>query len=536
MQDSNSSNYGATISGARGRSFRTRSLSFADDQEDHGSTEHLLLTGVDGTVTIDEKISVRDKLSDPVFSNYVTNVKSGFFTLGLVLGASLQMFFISIILMVASYSNNAGPLVELSHEYYPVFRCMFLITMFFSLYGANLFIWRRAAIDYKAVLGVSAQHTYQYVIRGSAAMAYVVFTCFLLYILTITGMLPMMNAWKHLWPALAVFLPMLLFVCPFNTLVRPCFGKHMQKYHKQRLGLLKHIFAVIRTPFTETTFLRSFIADIFCSMPKLFNDLEYTVCLYATGSFWDRPNEWVNDGHIHGYYTCGGGSVVNLWLTRFLSVLPFLIRFLQVSDADIIEQLFAVFIYFCASLCAYSYMHVLFQVMRAYRDTGKTKNLFNGVKYLLAISMASLAIARSGSAQGDGAGLVSRLDYAWAIVSVATTLYAFFWDTVMDWGLCQFLWCGGSGSGDRSSPYPMLLRDTLYFSPSTYYTAMAGNFVMRLGWAFLISPEQAYVRQNYILMLGSIELVRRFVWAIFRIEWEDIEKQKAVITELNSNL
>lgn len=134
----------------------------------------------------------------------------------------------------------------------------------------------------------------EYVIRGSASMAYIVFTCFLMYILTITGMLPVINFLKHLWPALAVFLPMIFTLCPSDILVRPCFGKQSKVInYRQRLGLVKNIITVLKTPFTRTTFMRSFIADIFCSMPKIFNDFEYTICLYVTGSFWDRPNEWV---------------------------------------------------------------------------------------------------------------------------------------------------------------------------------------------------------------------------------------------------
>ena len=37
--------------------------------------------------------------------------------------------------------------------------------------------------------------------------------------------------------------------------------------------------------FCQVTFLRSFIADIFCSMPRVFTDLQYTVCIYVTGTF-----------------------------------------------------------------------------------------------------------------------------------------------------------------------------------------------------------------------------------------------------------
>jgi hypothetical protein len=36
-----------------------------------------------------------------------------------------------------------------------------MIALFFTLYGANLLIWRRAHINYYAVLGVSEYHSYR---------------------------------------------------------------------------------------------------------------------------------------------------------------------------------------------------------------------------------------------------------------------------------------------------------------------------------------------------------------------------------------
>lgn len=49
---------------------------------------------------------------------------------------------------------------------------------------------------------------------------------------------------------------------------------------------------------------------------------------------------------------------------------------------------------------------------------------------------------------------------------------------------------------------------------------------MRLGWALYISPAQVYVQQHIILVLGCIELLRRTMWAVFRVEWEWIKIQK----------
>jgi hypothetical protein len=284
---------------------------------------------------------------------YIERIKIEFFGLGFVIGAAIQMLSVSIILMFVSYSQHSGPLLELSHEYYPVFRCMFFISFFFTLYGANLFLWRRVKIEYRSVLGVGSTHTYrklpllsvphslssEYVLRGAASSAVVMFTCFMLYVLTITGGLESFpihkDRLKHLWPALAFLLPLLMFFCPYPPLSQLFFGD-VKRAYEQRMGLLSDIIAVLISPFSRVTFLRSFIADIFCSMPRVFTDFQYTLCIYATGSFWDVKNEWlVNDsssgkpGILHAYQTCGAGSSVYVWLLDLLSFLPYHIRLMQ---------------------------------------------------------------------------------------------------------------------------------------------------------------------------------------------------------------
>lgn len=98
---------------------------------------------------------------------YLHTIKSQYFSLGVSAGAAMQMFFVSFLLMFVSTSDNAGPIRELSHEYYPVFRGVFLLTFFFCLYGTCIFIWQRNKIDYGSTLGVSYAHTYQYILRGT---------------------------------------------------------------------------------------------------------------------------------------------------------------------------------------------------------------------------------------------------------------------------------------------------------------------------------------------------------------------------------
>lgn len=415
---------------------------------------------------------------------YTGALKTQYFYLGFSSGASLQMFAVSVILMLASHSHNSGPIAELSQQYYSVFRCIFFVSFFFSLYGANLFIWMRAKVDYTTVLGVSYAHTYQYVLRGSAFVAYIVFSCFMLYTITLLGGLEMIHGeqLKHVWPMLAFVLPLLLFFCPYDNITHVCFGVRRHGF-SQRWYLLGEIAAVLAAPFTKTTFLRSFIADILCSMPKIFTDLQYAVCIYATGT-WRDQQDGAARGHL-SYGTCGSGSPTYFRLQIVLAFLPPALRLLQIC--------------------------------RAYVDTRQRKHIFNAIKFSCSLLVTGLATVRSlsGSSGGD-------IDKAWLMCSVLTTLYSWYWDVVMDWGL----------GNTRCAHF--LLRDCLLYAPHCYYWAICLDGIMRLGWAVYISPGQVYVRQHVILLLGCVELVRRFMWAIFRVEWEHICRSSAAVSLQNA--
>lgn len=407
---------------------------------------------------------------------YVDALKTKFFGLGFSLGMSFQMFLVSILLMIVAYSQESGPLKELSHEYYPVFRCIFFIAVFFSLYGCSLFVWRRSKIEYRSVMRVSKFHTYHYVLRGANSVAYIVFICFMLYILTLTGGLEgfvhVDPNIKHIFPMLAFAIPALLFFCPYDTWTKLCFGVTSRGY-TQRIGMLRQLTAVLWSPFTEVTFMRTFMADILCSMPRIFTDLQYTLCIYMTGRYWDKQNEWQEESHMHAYDTCGAGSTTYVWLQNLFSFCPFYIRFMQ--------------------------------SLRSWVDSGDSKHVYNALKYALSLSVTGLALAHKKFPSN------MYLEPTWFRISTITTLYCFYWDVYMDWGL---------GCLDSRHTF---LRDELYFSPSTYYTAIVLDLLMRLGWAILISPGQSYVEQHTILLLGCVELFRRFMWSIFRVEWEYIK-------------
>ena len=59
----------------------------------------------------------------------------------------------------------------------------------------------------------------------------------------------------------------------------------------------------------------------------------------------------------------------------------------------------------------------------------------------------------------------------------------------------------------------------------TYLAAVLSNAVLRFGWAIYVSPKQTIVAQHTILLLGCAELLRRFVWVLIRVEWEEAQKE-----------
>ena len=86
-----------------------------------------------------------------------------------------------------------------------------------------------------------------------------------------------------------------------------------------------------------------------------------------------------------------------------------------------------------------------------------------------------------------------------------TTAVNFLWEVLVDWGLF-------------ASP-----RRPRKFPDAVYAYAVASNFVFRLGWAVYVSPDQTVVKQHVILLLGCVEVIRRFQWLLIRVEHEHVK-------------
>ena len=102
-------------------------------------------------------------------------------------------------------------------------------------------------------------------------------------------------------------------------------------------------------------------------------------------------------------------------------------------------------------------------------------------------------------------------DLFWFGIFVASSLYSYFWDVYMDWGLGR-------------PKHSFLGSRLMYPKKSYYYTVMVMDLFLRFMWVTTLIPPQsgaAFEIPNYLtLATMAIELFRRMCWGFFRVEHE----------------
>ncbi len=448
------------------------------------------LTGVSQgptVATVYATVTVYDSLgTDKVQEVDVDSLKWRFFELGVRVGIALQMLFICVLLMIPP-KNEA--ISELSGLYYPLFRGVFLLSFFGVLFALMLFAWKRKGIDYCAILNVLPHRTnYHAVVRAASTLMSLNFVAFVGYWLTVTVHL---TASKDLWPLVALAGTVLLLCAPFNWMPE-------WQDAAQRAALLRIVGSALAAPFAAPSFAASFVADVFTSMPKCFVDLLFATCIYTSGEAfsigsWDRNAQTFQRPLV----ICTASDPIYHVANVALLMLPFCIRLLQ-----------------CVR-----------QIYDARREgsEGWRQPLANSFKYTTSLVVQAISIS-GGSVQK------SSMWNAWLAISIFSTFFAFSWDVLIDWGLgpqplrraVRSVLTPSAPSGGEYEGASYWLRPVRVFKVYWYAIGIATDLLFRLGWAVYISPGQQLVANHMTLVLGSIELMRRANWALFRLEWEQI--------------
>ncbi|OMP02255.1 hypothetical protein COLO4_11240 [Corchorus olitorius] len=262
---------------------------------------------------------------------------------------------------------------------YPVLRqvaLMFsLLFLHLFLYGCNIFMWRKARINYSFIFELAPTKELKYrdvFLICTVAMTAVVGVMFAHLSLLTKGY---SYAQVQAIPGLLLLIFLLLLVCPFNIF-----------YQSSRYRFLRVIRNIILSPLYKVVMLDFFMADQLCSQVPMLRNLEYVACYYITGSYKTQD---------YGY--CMRAKHYRD-LAYAVSFLPYYWRAMQ---------------------CA-----------RRWFDEGQTNHLVNLGKYVSAMLAAGAKVAYEKERSIGWLCLV-------VVMSSAATVYQLYWDFVKDWGLLQ---------------------------------------------------------------------------------------------------
>ena len=249
------------------------------------------------------------------------------------------------------------------------------------------------------------------------------------------------------------------------------------------------------------------------SLVRVFVDLSYTACYIGTGAFMSHKH--IKD-QVRSIEECTSSPSYTHLVLPFVVALPLWFR--------------------------------LMQNIRRYRDTQQRwPHLGNAVKYALSQTIVIFGVFHPTATSAQ-----TSYDRAWLCAYLISTIYSFWWDVVMDWGLlthvwhqiicCCFFWSSSSSpltnrrrrgssvlSVSLAKPRSALRDRMMYPSIAMYCVAIVLDFMGRFVWTLTLIPSMTHgpFRHSRFIMslrnyLGFVEILRRTLWSFFRVENEHL--------------
>jgi len=188
------------------------------------------------------------------------------------------------------------------------------------------------------------------------------------------------------------------------------------------------------------------------------------------------------------------------WYVRELFDLEYTICFFLYDAWTGTDVCLDVYNYIRPILSALPFLWRFLQCLRRARDLKDKKQYINAGKYSFGFVVIFFSVMR--------ASVNSYFLYPWILSLIVNTFYAFIWDIKMDWSLSF-----------------RHLREKLLYPKQVYYVAIMADFVLRCAWTLTISPQSFGIILNPLILasiLAAVELCRRAMWNIFRLENEEL--------------
>ena len=333
--------------------------------------------------------------------------------------------------------------------------------------GLLLLIWRRARVNVMYIFDLSPGTSYtrpDEVFRTATNLTAIGVVNFLVFFKIHRGDFFAKGSRVH---TVNRWLPFILFVATILGMVFPW---------RRRRGLWVTIGRLFTAPLHGVTFWESYVADVFTSLVKVLADLSYSFCFYASGSAFDACPSYES--------YCKENFALQRICLPLLAALPLLIRFCQ--------------------------------CLRMYSATKQRfPHLANGFKYCFAQSVVLFGALHFNV---DTSQKFTTVKILWISSYALSTLYTYLWDVLMDWGL-SMSW----------SKFQMLRkRRMISVVRWPYYSAMVADFFLRFLWTVSLVPASAsvgfgvFLHDKIVPWLGFIEIFRRSMWSVFRLENEHL--------------
>lgn len=340
----------------------------------------------------------------------------------------------------------------------PVYRAVGSLVALVWLWFANLTVFARARINHIALFDMDTRTSMdrRAVLREASTISVVFFANALFYFKALRR-----DGFQSIAPN---NFPLLLCLYFVYKLFFPW---------EQRQRTWATILDCALAPFSALTFRHVYVGDVLTSMVKVLADMAYTACFFVSG-------EWSNAGMV----TCSSRPFYVSVVIPLAHSLPLWFRFMQ--------------------------------TIKQYRDTrSRWPYLGNAFKYAFAQSVILFGVFKP-HLKTLGAERISVYQVIWILTFVCSTLYSFWWDVVMDWGL------GNPDSG--------FLRDRLLFRRRwIYWLVMVADLGLRFLWTASLVPVDSmplwlaqYMDYWMIAAMEVAELFRRAMWGCVRLEWEQI--------------
>lgn len=373
-----------------------------------------------------------------------------------------------------------------------VYTTIFNLLLYRLFWAIDIAVWVKFGVNYISILELAnIKPNLLFVINQTTSLMLLFFLSLLIFYRANATKETLDNSFVSYGSPLTLLLSSIAI-----QIVQMCIYNHK---HDSSRGLFNRrvIINMLSAPLVALTFRDAYGADVLTSFNKVIADSLYAFCWVASGSFIEKmPSKDIatvqlqQSSHFGSdYLQCKGPDMV--LAVSILQLIPLITRLLQCLRG-------------------------------IYESNGKLFPFaFNAWKYLLSIFVVLFSI--------EGFQISNEV---YLFLVIMTTIYKWWWDVAMDWGLLDTMpqswkeFCQISMFAHRK----YLLRTSLmYPHPAIYYFCIVLNLFLRFVWVLSLAPMSylgGLVGGKLSLLMGSVEIIRRSIWGIFRLEWEHVKLLK----------